>query len=124
MSNSEPHRDQSAENHQFEEQDPQPAREELLDSLLNQTRQAMNETGSHELLTNYVRDHRLSSQYDFDNLTELVRCVVARTRIKEYPIDSEDAIGWIATCLYEDPIANERIELLWNSIVQRIQEST
>ena len=98
-----------------------PDREEVLESLLNQTRHAVGDESYHSLLTDYVREHRLSSKFDFENLSELVRCIIQRTRIDELPVDKEETINWIATCFYEDPVACERVETLWNSIVNRIQ---
>lgn len=99
------------------------ARSEMLESLLNQTRHALDNDGYHTLLTNYVREQRLSSKFDFDNLSELVRCIVGRTQLDQLPVDKEDAVAWIANCFYEDPVARERVESLWNSIVSRMQKN-
>lgn len=94
--------------------------EQLLDSLLEQTRNTMSDEGGHQLLTDYVREQRLPSKFDFDNLTELVRCIINQTNIDKL-VDKEDAINWIATCFSNDPVAYERVETLWSSIVTRIQ---
>lgn len=95
--------------------------DEVLESMLDQTRQAMQEEGYHQRLTDYVREHRLPSKFDFDNLTEMVRCVLNRTRLDQLAVDQEECIAWVANCIYEDPVAQERTAQLWDSIVQRIQ---
>lgn len=118
---SDPHQPDSGYNQPESNPANERDREEVLESLLNQTRQAVGDDGYHTLLTNYVREHRLSSRFDFENLTELVRCVMNQTSIERLPVDKEEAINWVATCFYEDPVACERVEVLWNSIVTRIQ---
>lgn len=97
------------------------ADDEMLGSLLEQTRHYLDESSCHGILTDYVRAHRLPSAYGFDNLSELVRCVLAKTTIDQLPLDTEECITWIATCISEDPLANERAERLWRSIIDRIQ---
>lgn len=99
-----------------------PGNAEMLDSLLHETKRVVDDRGYHALLTEYVREHRLASKFDFDNLTELVRCIVNQTKMDQLPVDKEDAITWIANCFYEDPVACERVELLWNSIVSRMHD--
>jgi len=98
-----------------------PSREEILDSMLEQTKSHLDSDSIHGKLTDYVRENRLPSHFDFENVCELVRCLLQSTKIDELPIDTEDCVTWIATCLYEDPISNERLARLWDSIVTRIQ---
>lgn len=100
------------------------AREEMLDSVLEQTRHYLDSDSFHGVLTDYVRQQRLPSRFDFDNLCEMVRCVLSNTSIADLPMDCEECVVWIATCIYEDLPANERTERLWNSIVDRIQNSS
>ncbi|MEL7498858.1 MAG: hypothetical protein AAFN77_14720 [Planctomycetota bacterium] len=122
MSSGQPNPSQPEQNPADIDREASASREEMLDSLLDQTRQAVDDEGYHKLLTEHVRAQRLSSKFDFENLAELVRCIVNRTRIDELPIDKEEAINWIATCFYEDPVACDRVELLWNSIVSRMHD--
>jgi len=96
-------------------------REEILESMLEQTKGQLDSEGLHEKLTEWVRDKRLSSSFDFENVSELVRCILHMTKINSLSLDFEDCVNWIATCLYEDPLANERLERLWNSIVAKLQ---
>lgn len=98
-----------------------PPEEEMLDSLLERTRHFLEDDSCHGYLTDYVRENRLTSNFDFENVCELVRCVLGRTSIDKLPIVQEECVSWIANCLYEDPVANERTEKLWRSIVSRIQ---
>lgn len=100
---------------------PNAEREEILESMLEQTRSQLDDDGTHEKFTQYVRENRLSSRFDFENVCELVRCVLKPTRIDQLPIDVEECVTWIATCLYEDPLSRERMERLWDSILGRIQ---
>ena len=95
--------------------------EEILASMLETTKHFLEDDSCHGVLTDYVRDHRLPSNFDFENVSELVRCVLKRTNIQQLPIDQEECVNWIANCIYEDPLANERTEVLWSSIVSRIQ---
>lgn len=97
------------------------AREEILGPMLETTKHFLEDDSSHGVLTEYVRSHRLSSKFDFENVCELVRCVLERTNIERLPIDKEECVTWIANCIYEDPLANERTDILWSSIVSRIQ---
>ncbi len=96
-------------------------RDEILESMLETTRHFLEDNSCHGVLTDYVRKHRLPSKFGFENLCELVRCVLQRTNIARVPVDQEECVNWIATCIYEDPLANERTEVLWSSIVSRIQ---
>lgn len=96
-------------------------REEMLDAMLEQTRSHLDDDSFHEKFTQYVRQNRLPSRFDFDNVCELVRCVLKSTKINQLSVDAEECVTWIATCLYEDPLSRERIERLWNSILGRIQ---
>jgi hypothetical protein len=96
-------------------------REEILDSLLEQTKSHLDSDSLHEKLTTYVRDNRLPSAFSFENVCELVRCVLQSTNIDQLSLDFEDCVNWIAACLYDDPLANERLERLWSSIVGKIQ---
>lgn len=108
---------------EYESQNPTEAndREEILESLLEQTKGQLDGDNVHEKLTAHVRENRLSSTFDFENVSELVRCVLQSTKIDSLSVDFEDCVNWIATCLYDDPLANERLERLWNSIVGKIQ---
>ena len=101
--------------------DEETPREEILESMLEKTKHFLEDDSCHGTLTDYVRDHRLPSNFDFGNVSELVRCVLKRTNIEQLPIDHEECVNWIANCIYEDPLANERTEVLWSSIVNRIQ---
>ena len=96
-------------------------REEILETMLEQTKHFMDKDSCHERFSQYVREHRLTSKFDFENLTELVRCVLEGTKIKQLPINYEECVDWIATCIYEDPLANERATRFWGSIINRIQ---
>ena len=96
-------------------------REEILESMLERTKHYLDKQSFHERFTEYVREHRLSSKFDFENLTELVRCVLERSNIKQLPINYEECVNWIATCIYEDPLTNERAARFWGSIINRIQ---
>jgi len=114
--------------HRFENEQQQPSehaeaesREEILESLLEQTKSHLDGDSLHEKLTTYVRENRLRSTFDFENVCELVRCVLLPTKIDSLSLDFEDCVNWIATSLYDDPLANERLERLWNSIVGKIQ---
>ena len=119
---SEPNQDQSGSNREpFLDQEEESQREEILGSLLERTRHYLEDDSCHGFLTNHVRDNRLTSNFDFENVCELVRCVLGRTTIDKLPIDREECVTWIANCIYEDPVANERTEALWISIVSRIQ---
>ncbi|MFK7767208.1 MAG: hypothetical protein AB8B55_08295 [Mariniblastus sp.] len=95
--------------------------EELLGSMLEKTKHFLEDDSCHGFLTDYVRTNRLPSKFDFENLSELIRCVLGRTNIEKLPIDLEECVNWIANCIYEDPVANERTEILWNTIVSRMQ---
>ena len=97
-------------------------REEILGTLLERTKHFLEDDSCHGFLTSYVRDHRLSSNFDFDNVSELVRCVLNRTSMDQLPVDREECVSWIANCIYEDPVSNARTEKLWISIVNRIQD--
>ena len=112
----------------FENEEQEPSnhaeaagREEILESLLEQTKSHLGGDGLHEKLTTYVKENRLRSTFDFENVCELVRCVLQSTKIDSLSLDYEDCVNWIATSLYDDPLANERLERLWNSIVGKIQ---
>jgi hypothetical protein len=119
---SEPNQNQPQPNREpYLDHEDETPREEILGSLLERTRHFLEDNSCHGFLTDYVRDHRLASNFDFENLCELVRCVLGRTAIEKLPIDREDCVTWIANCIYEDPVANERTETLWTSIVSRIQ---
>lgn len=119
---SESNRNPSESNREsFLDHDEETHREEILGSLLERTRHYLEDDSCHGFLTSHVRDHRLSSNFDFENVCELVRCVLSRTKIEKLPIDHEECVTWIANCIYEDPVANERTETLWASIVSRIQ---
>ena len=96
-------------------------REEILETMLEQTKHYLDKESFHERFTEYVREHRLTSKFDFENLTELVRCVLEGTKVKQLPIDYEECVNWIATCIYEDSLTNERAARLWGSIINRIQ---
>ncbi len=96
-------------------------REEILESLLEQTKSQLDGDSLHEKLTAYVRENRLRSTFDFENVCELVRCVLQSTKADSLSLDFEDCVNWIASSLYDDPLANERLERLWNSIVGKIQ---
>ena len=96
-------------------------REEILETMLEQTKHYMDGDSLHGRFADYVREHRLTSKFDFENLSELVRCVLEQTKIQQLPIDLEECVNWIATCIYEDPLANERAARLWGSIISRIQ---
>lgn len=96
-------------------------RDELLGSMLEKTKHFLDDNSCHGVLTDYVRKHRLPSTFSFENVGELVRCVLDRTNIEQLPIDREECVTWIANCIYEDPLANEKTEQLWSSIVRRIQ---
>lgn len=96
-------------------------REEILESLLEQTKSHLDGDSILEKLTTHVRENRLSSTFDFENVCELVRCILESTKINSLSVDFEDCLNWIATRLYDDPLANERLERLWNSIVGKIQ---
>ena len=96
-------------------------REELLGSMLETTKHFLEDDSCHGVLTEHVRSHRLPSKFDFENVCELVRCVLGRTNIERLPIEKEECVNWIANCIYEDPLANEKTEILWSSIVSRIQ---
>ena len=96
-------------------------REEILESLLEQTKNHLDGDSLHEKLTAYVRENRLRSTFDFENVCELVRCVLQSTKADSLSLDFEDCVNWIASSLYDDPLANERLERLWNSIVGKIQ---
>jgi hypothetical protein len=97
------------------------SKEEILGSILERTIHSMEDTSCHGVLTDYVSENRLPSKFSFENLCELVRCVLERTSIDQLPIETEECVTWVANCIYEDPVANERTEILWNSIVSRIQ---
>lgn len=97
------------------------SREEILETILERTKHYLDSDSLHERFTKHVREHRLTSKFDFENLTELVRCVLERTKVKQLPIDYEECVSWIATCIYEDPLTNERATRLWGSIINRIQ---
>jgi hypothetical protein len=101
--------------------DPEDSREEMLETMLEQTKHYLDKDSLHERFTEYVRENRLPSQFDFENLCELVRCVLQSTTIEKLSIDREECVNWIATCIYEDPLANERAARLWHSIIARIQ---
>jgi len=122
VSMSEPNQNRPESNHEpslnHEEEIP---REEILGSLLERTKHFLEDDSCHGFLTDHVRDNRMTSIFDFDNVCELVRCVLGRTTIKKLPIDHEECVIWIANCIYEDPLSNERTETLWISIVSRIQ---
>ena len=107
-------------NHENENHEDDSAKE-LLGSMLEKTKHFLEDDSCHGVLTDYVRTNRLPSKFDFENLCELIRCVLARTKIEELPINKEECVTWVANCIYEDPVANERTEILWNSIVKRIQ---
>ena len=96
-------------------------REDILGSILEKTKHYLEDDSCHGVLTEYVRTHRLPSKFDFENLCELVRCVLDRTNIDQLPIELEECVTWIANCIYEDPVANEKTEVLWSSIISRIQ---
>lgn len=98
------------------------SRDEILDSMLERTRHFLDDKSYHGVLTDYVREQRLPSKFDFENLSELVRCVLSKRSLEQLPISQEECISWITTCIYEDPVANERAATLWNSIVTRIQD--
>lgn len=97
------------------------AREEILESMLEQTKHFLDKDSFHERFTLYVREHRLTSKFDFENLSEMVRCVLEQTKIQQLPLDYEECVNWIATCIYEDPVASERANRFWSSIINRIQ---
>ena len=99
-------------------------REEVLGSLLDNTNRDLAEPGVFPLLVEYVRGQRLPSSFSFENLNELVRFVVGRTRLAELTLDQEDCISWISNCIYDDPIAHQRTETLWLAIVSRIQNGS
>lgn len=96
-------------------------RDELLGSMLESTQHSIEDEGAFPKLVEFVRNQRLPSQFSFDNLSELVRFILGRTRLKELPLDSEECVSWIANFLYDDPISNARIEKLWAAIVHQIQ---
>ena len=106
-------------NHEKIHEDDSP--DEILGSMLEKTKHFLEDDSCHGFLTEYVRKNRLPSKFDFENLCELIRCALGRTSIEKLPIDQEECVAWIANCIYEDPVANERTEALWNSIVSRIQ---
>jgi hypothetical protein len=119
---SEPNQNRSESNHErFLDPEEESQREEILGSLLERTKHFLEDDSCHGFLTSYVRDHRLTSNFDFENVSEMVRCVLSRTSIDKLPVDREECVTWIANCIYEDPVANERTEALWTSIVSRIQ---
>lgn len=89
--------------------------------MLEQTKSHLDSDSVHAKLTDYVRENRLPSHFDFENVCELVRCLLQSTKIDELSIDTEECISWVATRLYEDPISNERLERLFDSITTRIQ---
>jgi hypothetical protein len=107
----------SAPDESFDDQ----SRDEILETLLEQTKHYLDKDSFHQRFTQHVREHRLTSKFDFENLSELVRCVLERTKIKQLPVDYEECVNWIATCIYEDPLTNERAARFWNSIINRIQ---
>ena len=117
----EPDRNRIESNHQSYDDDDEVQREELLGSMLETTKHYLEDDSCHGVLTDYVRTHRLPSKFSFENVCELVRCVMERTNIEQLPIDTEECVTWIANCIYEDPLANERTDILWSSIVSRIQ---
>lgn len=99
-------------------------REEVLGSLLDNTNRELAESGVFPLLVEHVRAQRLPSSFSFENLSELVRFIVGRTRLAELTLDQEDCISWISNCIYDDPIAHQRTENLWLAIVSRIQNGS
>ena len=66
-----------------------PPPEEILETMLEQTKHFLDKDSFHERFTQYVRQHRLTSKFDFENLSELVRCVLEQTRIQQLPIEYE-----------------------------------
>lgn len=97
-------------------------RSEVLESMLASTQQCFDDQGLFPLLVKHVQVERLRSAYSFENVTELVRFILSRTRLPDLPIDFEECVTWVANCLHDDPIANERTERLWSAIIQRIQD--
>lgn len=120
-----PHSENFGNHEEFDSSPDQPVedqrRDEILETLLEQTKHYLDKDSFHERFTQYVREHRLTSKFDFEILSELVRCVLEQTKIKQLPIDYEECVSWIATCIYEDPLTNERAARFWNSIINRIQ---
>lgn len=98
------------------------SQEELLESMVEHTKKQLESKNDiHEKLTDYVRENRLPSNFGFENVSHLVRCILESTTIKTLPLDFEECVNWIATRLYEDPLSNERLERLWNSVIDKIQ---
>ena len=97
-------------------------REEVLESMLENTRQTIEDQGFFPILVNFVKQERLPSAFSYENVSELVRFVVNRSRFSKLPIEVEDCVSWIANCIYDDPISNSRTEKLWQAIVSQIQD--
>ena len=97
-------------------------RDEMMESMLERAKHHLDSKSSHGVLTQYCREHRLPSQFSFENLCELVRCILGRTAIDDLPIQKEECVSWIATCIFEDLPSHERAERLWDSIIDRIQD--
>lgn len=95
--------------------------ESALESVLESTKQSLRDKGSFPMLVEFVRSQRLPSKFSFENLSELVRCILKDTRLKNLSVDFEECVSWIANCLFEDPVANQRAESLWNAIINQIQ---
>ena len=97
------------------------SQDELLSGMMEQTVHFLNDQSAHARLTRYVQSHRLTSRFSFENLCEMVRCVLPDEDFATIPVEKEEAVNWIAGRLYEDPLALERSENLWNSIITRIE---
>ena len=96
-------------------------REEILDSLLEQTRHELHRDGVFERLTRFVREARLPSKFSLENLNELVRFILSSNQLDRLPMDQEECITWVSNCLYDDPVANERASALWGQIIDKLQ---
>lgn len=101
--------------------DDSPDRDELLDSLLEQTQNQLNSDGVLKKLVDFVRAERLPSKFSMENLSELVRFILSADRFKNLPIESEDCVTWVSNCIYDDPVANERASVLWGQIIDELQ---
>ena len=97
-------------------------KENLLESLLEQTQASLAADGMFATLVEFVYSERLPSEFSFENLTELVRFLLQQNSSLEKKLeDAEECVSWITTCLYEDPNAHVQTKKLWDSIMYSIQ---
>ena len=96
---------------------------EVLDELVEQTKLAMGREADlgFEALVEFVRTNRLPSKFSYENLSELVKFLLEKTRLPDLPIEFDECVTFVSSTIYDDPITHVKAAEMWDCIIDQIQ---